>query len=202
MPKARPVRKGPEPAPYDAAQAKKNLQKKPTTAKGQKQAKKTNPLFVARPRTTHVRKTRDLTHFVKWPRMVRIQRQKRVLAERLKVPPVINQFTNTVPKGVARQLFSLGDKYKPETKLQKKQRLAALAEARTKDPKAQSPPPPPVLKYGINHITALVEQKEAKLVLIAHDVDPIEVCFFIFIPFRKKKTFFFYFFKESLDIFP
>jgi len=34
---------------------------------------------------------------------------------------------------------------------------------------------PNVLKYGINHVTALVEQKKAQLVIIAHDVDPIEL---------------------------
>ena len=32
-----------------------------------------------------------------------------------------------------------------------------------------------VVKYGINHITTLVEQKQASLVVIAHDVDPIEL---------------------------
>merc|ERR1711865_1267260 len=30
-------------------------------------------------------------------------------------------------------------------------------------------------KYGINHITKLCEQKKAQLVVIAHDVDPIEL---------------------------
>lgn len=34
---------------------------------------------------------------------------------------------------------------------------------------------PVVVKYGLNHITTLVEQKEAALVVIAHDVDPIEL---------------------------
>lgn len=33
----------------------------------------------------------DLHRFVKWPKYVRLQRQKRVLSMRLKVPPVINQ---------------------------------------------------------------------------------------------------------------
>merc|ERR1712224_770682 len=28
---------------------------------------------------------------------------------------------------------------------------------------------------GINHVTTLVEEKKAKLVIIAHDVDPIEI---------------------------
>jgi len=34
---------------------------------------------------------------------------------------------------------------------------------------------PKFLKYGINHITSLIEQKKAQLVVIANDVDPIEL---------------------------
>lgn len=34
---------------------------------------------------------------------------------------------------------------------------------------------PLVVKYGINHVTQLVEAKKAQLVVIAHDVDPIEI---------------------------
>ena len=34
---------------------------------------------------------------------------------------------------------------------------------------------PLYVKYGINHITKLCEDKKAQLVCIAHDVDPIEV---------------------------
>lgn len=34
---------------------------------------------------------------------------------------------------------------------------------------------PITLKYGLNHVTNLVESKKAKLVVIAHDVDPIEL---------------------------
>ena len=36
---------------------------------------------------------RDLTRFVRWPKYVRLQRQKAVLQKRLKVPPMINQFS-------------------------------------------------------------------------------------------------------------
>ena len=32
-----------------------------------------------------------------------------------------------------------------------------------------------VVKYGLNHVTHLVETGKAKLVIIAHDVDPIEL---------------------------
>jgi len=34
---------------------------------------------------------------------------------------------------------------------------------------------PNTVKYGINHITSLVESKKAQLVVIANDVDPIEL---------------------------
>jgi large subunit ribosomal protein L7Ae len=40
---------------------------------------------------------------------------------------------------------------------------------------AASAKPPVVLKYGLNHITYLIEQKKAKFVVIASDVDPIEL---------------------------
>merc|ERR1712147_331741 len=35
-------------------------------------------------------------------------------------------------------------------------------------------PKPMNLKFGLNHVTPLVEQGKARLVIIAHDVDPIE----------------------------
>ena len=35
------------------------------------------------------------------------------------------------------------------------------------------------LKYGLNHVTYLVEQKKAKLVLIANDVEPVELVVFL-----------------------
>jgi len=34
---------------------------------------------------------------------------------------------------------------------------------------------PVVVKFGINHITTLVEEGKAQMVAIAHDVDPIEL---------------------------
>merc|ERR1712105_551477 len=55
-----------------------------------------NPLFVARPRNfeigQHIQPKRDLSRFVKWPKYIRLQRQKTVLQTRLKIPPAINQF--------------------------------------------------------------------------------------------------------------
>ena len=76
----------------------------------------------------------------------------------------------------ATSLFRLLNKYRPETKLQKKERLRQEAAKRAEgDSSSSSKKPPPVVKYGINHVTSLVEQKKAQLVVIAHDVDPIEV---------------------------
>ena len=41
---------------------------------------------------------RDLSRFVRWPKYIRLQRQRAVLYQRLKVPPSINQFTQTLDK--------------------------------------------------------------------------------------------------------
>ena len=66
-------------------------------------------------------------------------------------------------------------KYRPETKAEKKARLTKAAE-RKAEGKDEAPGKKPVfIKYGINHITNLIESKKAQLVVIAHDVDPIEV---------------------------
>ena len=46
----------------------------------------------------NIQPKRDLTRFVKWPKYIRLQRQKQILYQRLKVPPSINQFTQTLDK--------------------------------------------------------------------------------------------------------
>jgi len=121
---------------------------------------------------------RDLTRFVKWPKYIRLQRQKRVLLQRLKVPPSINQFSRTLDKATAKQLFHFLDKYQPETRSEKKERLATRAKEIASLAEGQTPKPVPhpfFIKYGINHVTSLCERKKAKLLIIAHDVDPIEL---------------------------
>ena len=47
----------------------------------------------------------DLSRFVKWPEYVRLQRQKIILHQRLKVPPAIAQFSRTLDKNTGTQLF-------------------------------------------------------------------------------------------------
>merc|ERR1712031_148400 len=117
---------------------------------------------------------RDLTRFVKWPKYVRLQRAKMTLLKRIKVPPGINQFSNTFDKRQASQLFRLLNNLKPETKTEKKARRNEAADAVAAGGKATSKKPVCV-KQGLNHVTTLVEEKKAKLVVIAHDVDPIEI---------------------------
>jgi Ribosomal protein L7Ae/L30e/S12e/Gadd45 family len=75
---------------------------------------------------------------------------------------------------VAKTLFNLLKKYTPETTAEKKQRLLKAAEQKSKDQKKDQKKAA-FLHYGLNHITSLVESKAAKLVVIAYDVDPIEL---------------------------
>ena len=141
--------------------------------------KTANVLIEKRPKNfgigADVQPKRDLSRFVRWPKYIRLQRQKRILQDRLKVPPSINQFSQTLDQQTAIQLFKLMHKYRPETKAEKKLRLSAAAEKKAAGKEDSSGKKPVVLKYGINHITGLVESKKAQLVVIAHDVDPIEV---------------------------
>merc|ERR1712224_696722 len=148
-----------------------------TTAK--KATGPSNPLFEKTPKNFgiggDIQPKKDLSRYVKWPAYVRLQRQRKILYERLKVPPAINQFTQTLDKSTAVSLFKLLTKYKPEGRDAKKERLTAMAAAKEKKEKPDAGKKPVVVKYGINHVTTLVEQKKASLVVIAHDVDPIEI---------------------------
>ncbi|KAJ1966384.1 60S ribosomal protein L8 [Dipsacomyces acuminosporus] len=141
-------------------------------------AKKANPLIERRPRSfgigQDIQPKKDLSRYVKWPKYVRLQRQRKILKLRLKVPPALNQFSQTLDRNTAVQLFKLLAKYRPETKQEKKARLTAQAEKVAAGQQVETEKPVNV-KYGINHITSLVESKKAQLVVIADDVDPIEI---------------------------
>ncbi|EIN05397.1 ribosomal protein L4 [Punctularia strigosozonata HHB-11173 SS5] len=173
--------------------AKAGSGKKPAPAPGgasksTKQVK--NPLFESRPknfgigtsslfRWQDIQHKTDLTRFVKWPEYVRLQRQKVILHQRLKVPPSIAQFSHTLDKNTATQLFKLLNKYRPETKQEKKARLDAAAKDAAEGKEPTKDKKPLFVKYGLNHTVALIEAKKANLVVIAHDVDPIELVVFL-----------------------
>ncbi|XP_065170208.1 large ribosomal subunit protein eL8 [Atheta coriaria] len=155
----------------------------PLAVKKVEQRKEVNPLFEKRPRNfgigQDIQPVRDLSRFVKWPKYIRIQRQKAVLQKRLKVPPPINQFTQTLDRQTASQLFKLLQKYRPETPIQKKKRLQTKAEAKVAKKEEAPSKVPNMVRSGTNTVTKLVEQKKAQLVIIAHDVDPIELVLFL-----------------------
>lgn len=69
-------------------------------------------------------------------------------------------------------------KYRPEDKAAKKARLLEEAKARSSGMDVDKKKPITV-KYGINHITDLIETGKAQFVVIAHDVDPLELVLFL-----------------------
>ncbi len=98
---------------------------------------------------------------------------------------MINQFSNTLNKNQAGELLKLLKKYTPETKQQKKERLEKIAQAKAAG-KESSETKPVSLVYGLHEVTAAIEDKEAKLIVIAHDVDPIELVVWLPTLCRKK----------------
>ncbi|KAF8003974.1 hypothetical protein OXX80_001672 [Metschnikowia pulcherrima] len=163
--------------------ASKKVAPAPLASKSQV-TKTENPLFETTPKNygigQAIQPKRNLTRFVKWPQYVRLQRQKKILNMRLKVPPAIAQFQNTLDKNTATQTFKLFNKYRPETAAEKKDRLTKEAAAIAEGKKAfDVSSKPVVVKYGLNHVVSLIENKKAKLVLIANDVDPIELVIFL-----------------------
>jgi len=173
-----------------APKGKKKLPSAPLAA-DKKKKKVKSTLFEKAPRNYRlggdIQPKRDLTRFIKWPKYVRLQRAKKIMLMRLKVPPAINQFNMAIDKNQAAQVLKLGKKYMPETREAKKVRLMEMAQAK-KDGKEEKTKKPQVVKYGLNHVTTLVENKQAKLVVIAHDVEPIELVCWLPALCRKKEV--------------
>jgi len=119
-------------------------------------------------------KTHKLGRMIKWPKYIRVQRQEQVLKRRLKVPPAIAQFTRGADKGLARECFRLFKKYQPPTKQERKARLKQIAKMKSEGQEAKVEKYLQI-KYGLNHVTNLVQRKKAQVVLIAHDVEPLEL---------------------------
>lgn len=112
------------------------------------------------------------------------EERKALIAERLhlyknalRIPPSVNQFSTFLDDHDTDQVMTLFKSYIPETKTEKKKRLLR--------DNPRSGRKPILNKFGLKHVTDLIEQKKAKLVLIASDVDPIEVV--VFLPTLCKK---------------
>nr|XP_054106841.1 60S ribosomal protein L7a-like [Callithrix jacchus] len=155
----------------------------PAVMKKQEAKKVANSLSEKRPKNfgigQDIQPKRDLTHFVKWPHSIRLQRQRAILYKRLKGLPAINQFTRALERQIATPLLKLAHRYRPETKQEKKQRLLALAEKKAAGKGDVPTKRPPVLRAGVNTVTASVENKKAQLVVTAYDMDPTELVVFL-----------------------
>jgi len=169
--------------------SKKKIPSNPLGDKRKKAAK--NPLFEKTPKNFRlggdIQPRRNVHRFVRWPKYVRLQRMKKIMLMRLKVPPAINQFTSAIDRNQAATLLRLLKKYVPESKEAKKARLLQMAQAK-KDGQDFKTKKPQVIKFGLNHVTTLIENKTAKLVVIAHDVDPIELVCWLPALCRKKEV--------------
>jgi len=164
------------------AKAPSSSSAKKSSTKGSKSFAATHShLFSKSPRSFGIGRaippTRDLSRYVLWPKYIRLQRQRAILKKRLKVPPSINQFSRSLDKNSASNLFRLLANYRPESADEKKKRLqtAAAEQVKGKDSSVKAGIKPVFVKYGLNHVTHLIESKKAKLVVIAHDVEPIEL---------------------------
>jgi len=76
-------------------------------------------------------------------------------------------------------LFRLLDNYRPETKQERKERLKARAQARAEGKDDKPTKRKTTVHHGVNTVTTLIEKKKAQLVIIANNVDPIELVLFL-----------------------
>lgn len=162
----------------------KNQPKRKSKNKGQKRSLPRNQMqsFVFRSLKPSRRigsggvmpKSKSLGRLIRWPKYVKLQRQKKILLQRLKIPPALNVFNQPANKTLATSLIRLFDTYKTETRAQKRDRKRKQANTQEQGQVVDSTKPV-LVKYGFNNVTNLIERGEAKLVLIAHDVDPIEL---------------------------
>lgn len=102
-----------------------------------------------------------------------IAAKKEALVNALKLPPSLNQFRSFLKEDDFNEVSELFSQYKPENR---KERLQRLENEKLNGRQGDKPI---IVKSGVRHVTDLIESKQAKLVLIACDVNPIEVVLFL-----------------------
>ncbi|AFM97823.1 60S ribosomal protein L7a [Encephalitozoon hellem ATCC 50504] len=112
-----------------------------------------------------------LTKEQKMEKELLIKKKITKLANAIRIPPAINQFKTFLSEDDTKKFVDLFMKYRPENREEKRARLSS------EDPKKG--PKPILVKFGLKHVTNLIETKKAKLVLISASVDPIEVVIFL-----------------------
>jgi len=165
--------------------------KKPAAAgKGASSVAKKNPMFVARKKNFSIGQDRmhrrNLGTCVKFPRYVILQRRTKSIKTRLQQPPQIQQFSKYCDKHTKSMIADFLRKNAPETKLQKKLRLKSTIknEIKTADEKVTKKSkipagPESCVKFGVQNVTRKILKKEAKLVIIAANVDPLQQVMFL-----------------------
>lgn len=116
----------------------------------------------------HVKRKCDLNRFIKWPLYVRIQKEKKILCSKIKVPVAIQQFSKPLTDEVADKVSNIFLKNKDS-------QLSAFFKKNNF-----------FIKHGINNLTNLIQKKKALFVLIANNVNPIELV--VWIPALCKKA--------------
>lgn len=95
------------------------------------------------------------------------------LKNSIKIPPAINQFKTFLEPADEQRVFKLYNKYKPENKKEKKERLTKEKTSGKGTEKVI------IAKFGMKHIVDLIIAKKLKHVLIAADVVPITIVAFL-----------------------
>jgi large subunit ribosomal protein L7Ae len=96
-----------------------------------------------------------------------VERRKAIVAHRKAVGKYVREYKEKAKKENEGKPKEAKKKFRVDPKDHKiKAEIPALPAKRTRKH---------CVKYGINHITSLVESKKAKIVFIANDVDPIEL---------------------------
>jgi large subunit ribosomal protein L7Ae len=171
--------------PKPAAKAAAAPYKKAAAAAKEPVKKAAEPSpFQARPKNFGIGQdvpyNRDLSRFMRWPTFVTMQRKKRVLQRRLKVPPAVTQFSKVLDRSTRNEVLKLVKKYAPETRKERRTRLTKVAEEKKKNPKKTlSTKAPLSVVSGIQEVTRAIEKKHASLVVIANNVDPIELVLWV-----------------------
>ncbi len=132
----------------------------------------------------NIRPKKDLSRFVRWPKYIKIQRQRKILFKKLKIPLVLNQFTRVLDKNLSKKIFQFLSRYKVKKKKIHRNQNKKNFIGKKKSKKNQKQLF--FLKHGINNIANLVRKKKVLFVLIANDVTPIELV--IWLPELCKKS--------------
>eukprot|EP00817_Percolomonadidae_sp_ATCC50343_P005100 CAMPEP_0117424176 /NCGR_PEP_ID=MMETSP0758-20121206/4648_1 /TAXON_ID=63605 /ORGANISM="Percolomonas cosmopolitus, Strain AE-1 (ATCC 50343)" /LENGTH=178 /DNA_ID=CAMNT_0005207799 /DNA_START=230 /DNA_END=766 /DNA_ORIENTATION=+ len=92
----------------------------------------------------------------------------------MRVPPAVYQFTRAANKPYANTVINFLKKYSVDPRAAK-----AAAEKKAESGSTEATKAGVTLTHGVNQVVKMIERKKAQLVVIAHDVDPIDLVVYI-----------------------